>query len=216
MNPAETPATESGEVSKKGAKKLEAKLKKEAEKARKAAEREAAAKASGAGAAAEDLAKDNYGSFPKIYKTEATPVRLEAITETHIGQLVKVRGSLQNSRMQGAKIAFIELGKGNESIQGVLAVSPEGTPVSKQMVKWAGSIRLESIIWVEAKVEKPLEPVKSCTVATFELHIVKLFIVAAAPEMLPLSVATASKAVGDVEEEPDLSKDVAGEYSLTC
>jgi hypothetical protein len=215
---AATPAADSvpvaageAEVSKKGAKKAEAKAKKEAEKARKAAERETAAKAAGAGAATEDLAKDNYGSLPKLYKSEVPSVRLEALTESHVDQLVKIRGTLQNSRMQGAKIAFIELGKGNESIQGVLAVSPEGTPVSKQMVKWAGSVRLESIILVEAKVVAPKDPVKSCTIAGFELHIVKLYVVAAAPEMLPLSVATASRAVGDVEEEPDLSKDVAGE-----
>lgn len=210
---AEAPATDAapaegaGETSKKAAKKAEAKAKKEAEKARKAAEREAAAKAAGtATGPTEDLAKDNYGDLPKGWTSDAQRIRLEQITEEHVGQLVKVRGSIQNSRMQGAKIAFIELKKGTETIQGVLAVSAEGKPVSRQMVKWCGSLRLESCIMVEALVQKPLEPVKSATVSGFELHIRRLYVVAPAPEMLPISLATASRAVGGVDEEDDLSK----------
>lgn len=218
---AEAPASDSapvaegtGEQSKKGAKKAEAKAKKEAEKARKAAEREAAAKASGAGAATEDLAKDNYGALLKTYKSEAKRVRLEEITEEDVGQLIKIRGTLQNSRMQGAKIAFIELGKGGESIQGVMAVNPDGKPVSRQMVKWTGSVKLESVILVEALVQKPLEPVKSCSISGFELHIHKLYVVATAPETLPVSVATASRAVGGVDEDEDLSKAAEGTIYL--
>jgi aspartyl-tRNA synthetase len=200
-----------GEQSKKGAKKAEAKAKKEAEKARKAAEREAAAKqAGGAGGSGEDLAKDNYGDLPKNWSSEAERIRLEALDEKHIGKVAKIRGSLQNSRMQGAKIAFIELGKGDQTIQGVLAVSPEGKPVSRQMVKWAGSVKLESVIMIEALVQKPVEPVKSCTVSGFELHITKLYVVAPAPEMLPISVATASRAVGGIDEDDDLTKATAG------
>ena len=198
------------EVSKKGAKKAEAKAKKEAEKARKAAEREAVAKASGAGAAAEDLAKENYGALPKNYTSEAKRVRLEEINDSHVGQKIKIRGFLQNSRMQGAKMVFIELGKGGESIQGVMAASQEGKPVSKQMVKWTGSVKLESVILLEAVVEKPLDAVKSCTVSGYELHIHKLYVVATAPDTLPVSVATASRAVGDVDEEPALETATEG------
>lgn len=210
------PAEGGAEQSKKGAKKAEAKAKKEAEKARKAAEREAAAKASGAGAAAEDLAKENYGNISATYKSEAKRVRLEEITEQDVGQLVKIRGTLQNSRAQGAKIFFFQLGKGVETIQGVMAVSQEGKPISKQMVKWMGTVKLESIIMVEALVQKPLEPVKSCSISGFELHVQKLYIVASAPETLAVSVATASRAVGGVDEEEDLSKAAEGIYGPTC
>jgi aspartyl-tRNA synthetase len=203
-----TPAE--GEVSKKGAKKAEAKAKKEAEKARKAAEREAAARAAGgASGSGEDLAKDNYGDFPSKWASNTERVRPENITEKHVGKLVKIRGSLQNSRMQGAKMAFLELKKGTETIQGVLVVNTEGKPVSRQMVKWCGALRLESVIMVEALVQKPLEPVKSCTVSGFELHIQRLYVVAPAPEMLPISVATASRAVGGIDED-DLSATTAG------
>jgi len=64
---------------------------------------------------------------------------------------------------------------------------------------------------VEALVQEPVEPVKSCTISGFELHITKLYVVAPAPEMLSLSVATASRAVGGIDEEDDLSKATAGE-----
>lgn len=107
--------------------------------------------------------------------------------------------------INSVKIAFFQLGKGVETIQGVMAVSQEGKPVSRQMVKWMGSVRLESIITVEALVQKPLEPVNSCTISGFELHVQKLYIVATPPEYLAVSVATASRAVGGVDEDEDLA-----------
>lgn len=112
--------------------------------------------------------------------------------------------------MQGAKMAFIELSKGFESIQGVIATSPEGTPVSKQFVKWVGSVTLESTVLVEAKVVASPEPIKSCSITNFELHVTKFYVVSPAPAMLAFSMPTASTAVGSVEEMPDeLVKDTA-------
>jgi aspartyl/asparaginyl-tRNA synthetase len=85
--------------------------------------------------------------------------------------------------MQGAKMAFVELREvGSWAIQGVVAASAEGKPVSRQMVKWIGGIKLESYVVVEATVQKPLEPVKSCRVSEFELHLTKVYVVATAPE----------------------------------
>jgi aspartyl-tRNA synthetase len=192
-------------TSKKGAKKAEAKAKKEAEKARKAAEREAAAASSSTGAAAEDLAKENYGDL-KTAKGLPTGAftKLADIGETHIDQTIKLKGYIQNSRMQGAKMAFVELREmGSWAIQGVVAASAEGTPVSKQMVKWIGGIKLESYVVVEATVQKPLEPVKSCRVSDFELHLTKVYLAAPAPEVLGMGLATANRAVGSLAEQEE-------------
>lgn len=198
-------------TSKKGAKKAEAKAKKEAEKARKAAEREAAASSS-TSASAEDGAKDNYGD---VKTAPAMPAgafaKLADIGEGDVGKKVKLRGYIQNSRMQGAKMAFIELREVSSwAIQGVVAASQEGTPVSRQMVKWIGGLKLESYVLVEASVQKPLEPVKSCRVSEFELHIEKLYLVAAAPEMLSLGFATAGRAVGSLAEQEEVVEAVEG------
>lgn len=214
----EAAAPAEGEVSKKGAKKAEAKAKKEAEKARKAAEREAAAQASGGGAGAgPDLAVDNYGDFTaSSFKDGSVErVRLEAIGEQHIGKSIRVRGWIQNSRKQGAKMVFLELRKGGDwTIQAIASASADGTPVSKQMVKWVGGLNLESLVTVEATVQKPLEPVKSTKVSGFELHITKMYLVSAAPEQLPMSLATASVAVGGVNDEEDVAD--AAESKWTC
>ncbi|KAI1464609.1 aspartyl-tRNA synthetase [Daldinia caldariorum] len=189
--------------SKKGAKKAEAKAKKEAEKARKAAEREAAAAAQKAASGGnEDLAKDNYGDITPTTKVAADKVQLKHLGDQHIGKSVKLRAWIQNSRMQGAKMAFVELREErNWSIQGVISASAEGKPVSKQMAKWVGSIRLESFVLVEATVQKPLEPVKSCRVSDYELHLTKVYLIASGPEVLPLGLNAANRAISSFEDE---------------
>ncbi|KAI0110978.1 aspartyl-tRNA synthetase [Hypoxylon sp. NC0597] len=193
--------------SKKGAKKAEAKAKKEAEKARKAAEREAAAAAQKAASGGnEDLAKDNYGDISHetthTTRVAADKVQLKHLGDEHIGKTIKLRAWIQNARMQGAKMAFLELREErNWSIQAVVAASAEGKPVSKQMVKWVGALRLESFVLVEATVQKPLEPVKSCRVSNYELHITKAFLISAGPEVLPLGLNAANRAVASFEDE---------------
>ncbi|KAJ0371910.1 hypothetical protein COL154_000596 [Colletotrichum chrysophilum] len=203
---AAAPAGEEGgeKQSKKGAKKAEAKAKKEAEKAKRAAERqaaEAAAKAAG-GAGGEDLAKDNYGDVTPKTKVDAERVNLKAIGDDHVGKSIKLRAWIQNSRMQGAKMCFIELREERDwAIQGVIAASAEGKPVSKQMVKWIGGISLESFVLIEATVQKPLEPVKSCKVSNYELHITKLYVVAPGPESLAMSLAVSNRAISSFDDE---------------
>ncbi|KAH8802891.1 aspartyl-tRNA synthetase-like protein [Xylogone sp. PMI_703] len=201
-NPA-APAGEEGEKqSKKGAKKAEAKAKKEAEKAKRAAEREAAQAAAGGSGAGEDLAKDNYGDITPTTKLETEIVHLRDLGESHVGKTIRLRAWIQNARMQGAKMAFVELREeGSWAVQGVVAASPEGKPVSRQMVKWVGGLKLESFVMVEAIVQKPLEPVKSTKVSNYELHLQKVYLVAKAPDMLGLSLATANRAVGRLDEE---------------
>ncbi|KAK0730005.1 tRNA synthetases class II-domain-containing protein [Lasiosphaeris hirsuta] len=206
--PVETPTAEGAEdgasTSKKAAKKAEAKAKKEAEKARRAAERAAAASSSGTAAQAEDLAKENYGQ--ETHETKLSPnsveVTLKEISEEHVGKTVELRAWIQNSRAQGAKMVFVELREeGNWTIQGIAAANPEGAPVSRQMVKWVGGINPESFVVVEAVVQKPLEPVKSCKVSYFELHITKCFVHAPAPTMLGMTLAAANKPIANFSDE---------------
>jgi aspartyl-tRNA synthetase len=226
--PAAGPGGEEGgeKQSKKGAKKAEAKAKKEAEKARRAAEREAAAAASKAagGGGGEDLATENYGNVTNTTKVEAERINLKNITEEHIGKTIKVRAWIQNSRMQGAKMAFVELREErNWAVQGVVAASQEGTPVSRQMVKWIGSLELETFVLVEATVQKPLEPVKSVRVSNYELHLTKCYCIAPGPKVLGMSLAVSNRPVSSFEDEEPSQTDAekateeakAGVESLT-
>ncbi|KAK0656659.1 hypothetical protein B0T16DRAFT_385335 [Cercophora newfieldiana] len=205
--PAEPPVDageEGASTSKKAAKKAEAKAKKEAEKARRAAERAAAMAAQSSAAATEDLATENYGDETPETKlsTDAIDIHLKTLGEEHVGKKVQLRGWIQNSRMQGAKMVFVEIREeGNWTIQGIAAASPEGTPVGRQMVKWIGAVNLESFVIVEATVEKPLEPVKSCRVSDFEIHITKFFVHAAAPAVLGMTLAAANRPIANFSDE---------------
>ncbi|KAF5022392.1 hypothetical protein F66182_5565, partial [Fusarium sp. NRRL 66182] len=189
--------------SKKALKKAEAKAKKEAEKAKRAAEheaRQAAAKA--AAGSTEDLARDNYGDSTHLTKIDAERVKLRNLGDEHLGKTIKVRAWIQNARMQGAKMAFVELREERDwAIQGVVAASPEGTPVSKQMVKWIGALNLEGYVLVEARVEKPLEPVKSVKVSNYELHITKCYVISPGPQMLGMGLAVANRPVTNFDDE---------------
>jgi len=200
--PAEPPTGEAP-TSKKGAKKAEAKAKKEALKAQKAAELAARQASSSAAGGGEDLAKDNYGDAAGGLKlsSEATPLSLPSIGDDTAESTVRLHGWLQNSRMQGAKMCFVELRELQDwTIQGIVSASPEGTPVSRQMVKWVGSASLESFVVVEAALKKSPEPIKSCKVTGFELHITKFFVVAPAPAELGMTLTAANKAITSYDE----------------
>ncbi|KAI0600634.1 hypothetical protein F4775DRAFT_582570 [Biscogniauxia sp. FL1348] len=209
----ETPAQQS----KKGAKKAEAKAKKEAEKARKAAEREAAAAAQKAASGGnEDLAKDNYGDITPTTRINVEKVQLKKLGEEHLGKTVKLRAWIQNARMQGAKMAFVELREErNWTIQGVMSASAEGKPVSKQMVKWVGALNLESFVLVEATVQKPLEPVKSCRVSDYELHLTKCYQIAPGPEVLGLGLNASNRAIASFEDEDPSQPPTEGVENLS-
>jgi aspartyl-tRNA synthetase len=190
--------------SKKGLKKAEAKAKKEALKAQRAAElaaQQAAAKLS----LEDDPAKDSYGNkqvTAESFSKDAEEVEIRNLDESYNGKTVIVRAWLQNSRVQSAKMGFVELRKGgNWDIQGVIMASDKEPVVSKPMVKWVTSISPESFIAVEATVKKPLEPVKSCRVSTLELHITKCYVLAPAPAMLGMTMEAASQPIVNFSDE---------------
>ncbi|ROV93811.1 hypothetical protein VMCG_08830 [Cytospora schulzeri] len=192
--------------SKKALKKAEAKAKKEAEKAKRAAELEAQRAASAAKEAADDKAKDNYGDRD-VVKLEAPKVALKQYGDEHLGKTVKLRAWVQQSRMQGAKMCFVELRELEDwSIQGVIAANNEGEPVSKQMVKWVGAVSLESYVAIEGTVAKPLEPVKSCKVSNYELHITKMYCIARGPEMLGLTLGASNAAISSFEVDGQMQQ----------
>lgn len=99
-------------------------------------------------------------------------------------------------------MAFVELREERDwAIQGVVAANSEGAPVSKQMVKWIGSLNLEGYILVEAKVVKPQEPVKSVKVSNYELHIAKCYVISPGPQVLGMGLAVANRPVTNFDDE---------------
>lgn len=207
---AAAPEGEAG-PSKKALKKLQKEKEKAEAKAKRAAEHAAnQAAAQAAAGNTEDLAKDNYGDATAQTKVDAERVNLRSIDDSHIGKTIKLRAWIQNSRMQGAKMAFVELREERDwAIQGVVAANPEGKPVSKQMVKWIGAVNIESFVLVEGTIQKPLEPVKSVRVSNYELHITKLYVVARGPEVLGMGLAVANRPVANFDDAAEDAEDPA-------
>jgi aspartyl/asparaginyl-tRNA synthetase len=83
-------------------------------------------------------------------------------------------------------------------VQAVVAASEK---LSKQMVKYCGSVSTESTILVTGLVKRVKEPIKSASIKDFEIHVQKLFIEVKAEVPLPLQVEDAERPLPTAEDE---------------
>ena len=88
-----------------------------------------------------------------------------------------MRARVHTTRATGAKKCFFLLRQQQFTVQALLA--QDEAVVSKQMVKFAASVTVDSIIEVEAKVVAPPERIQSATVHDAELLIQSFFVVSA-------------------------------------
>ena len=154
-----------------------------------------------------DPLKDKYGVLPFIQSATEPEHRFQVkfakiceINSSLDGQMVKLRVRLQRSRIKG-KSGFLVLREGVYTIQACLFV--EEGKISKQMIDFAKSLRLESYIDITAKVQKVEKPVESCTQKDVELAIETLFLVVSAPKVLPFQMEDALRKVNPELEEDD-------------
>lgn len=186
---------EETEQSKKAAKKAA----KDAAKAAKKAEHKAAAAAEKGqqettGDEGKDYSVDRYGVTKMIQSTakhaERNFVMVHDLSSCGKDALVWVRGRVHTSRAKG-KQCFLVLRQQSSTVQCVLAVN-ENT-VSKQMVKFSGSVPRESIVDIKAKVVPVESKIESCTEQNLELHVEEIFLVSAAKAQLPLQIEDAAR-----------------------
>lgn len=173
------------------------KLAKEKEKAERIAKRQAEESAVKAQreAANIDHATLNYGNLPLVQSTERSGeirIQLSHLTVEDTGKEVLFRARMQNARVQGSKMCFMELRQQMHSIQALVVANAEGT-VSKQMVKWVAGISGESIVLVRGVVAKVSEPVKSASIADLEIHVKQAHVIHAADPQLPIQFSDASR-----------------------
>ncbi|OZJ04919.1 hypothetical protein BZG36_02636 [Bifiguratus adelaidae] len=187
-------------LSKSALKKLEKQREKEKKKAEIAAR--VAAEASSKEAAFVDYSKGRYGKLPLNQSAERTGQvreKIERINESREGETVWIRARLQTSRAQGNKMCFFVFRQGTATIQGLLLQSEK--EVSKVMMKYAQSIPSESIVLVEATIQKPVEDVQSCSVSKAELNVKQLFTVSEAQGRLPFSMEDSTRPETEFEQE---------------
>ena len=191
-------------LSKKAMKKYlkeQEKLKKKAERAaqleKEKMEREMASQLS-------DTASSHYGKLPLIQsatRTNEKRIKFDELnSETDVGTEVCFRARVHNTRQQGATLTFLTFRQQSELIQGLVKVNKEDGSVSKQMVKWCGSLNLESIVLVRGVVAKVDELIKSATIQDLEIHVKEIFIVSETPETLPILLEDASRSEREAED----------------
>lgn len=191
-------------LSKKAMKKYlkeQEKLKKKAERAaqleKEKMEREMASQLS-------DTASSHYGKLPLIQsatRTNEKRIKFDELnSETDVGTEVCFRARVHNTRQQGATLTFLTFRQQSELIQGLVKVNKEDGSVSKQMVKWCGSLNLESIILVRGVVAKVDELIKSATIQDLEIHVKEIFVISETPETLPILLEDASRSEREAED----------------
>lgn len=208
--PDRTNAAEEGE--KGPSKSALKKAAKEKEKAEKAAKRKAEEEAKKKEEDSNDVSKDDYGELHMIgsqpylpQANRATRVQLAEIAKKYgessqegAGAEIVFRASVENARNQSAKLSFLVFRQGLSTIQAVVAASDT---LSRQMVKFAGSIPAESVVLVHGLIERPKDPVKSTSIQHLEVHVKKLYIIAKADAQLPMQVADAERPIPEEGEE---------------
>lgn len=149
----------------------------------------------------EDFAVDNYGDFPLIVskeKIDRTIVDIGSLDETFSESVVWVRGRLHTNRAIGKQCFFV-LRQKQFTIQCLMQVSEN---VSKQMIKFTGSISKESIVDIQGLVKTAPTKIASCSQQTVEIQVNKIFVISRSEPVLPLQIEDASRPV-DVSEEGD-------------
>ena len=91
------------------------------------------------------------------------------------GQTVLARTRVHASRVQGSKMVFLNLRQRTDSVQALLALT-QGK-ISKQMVKWAAGLQMESIVLAEDAVKRTPEPITSVTIQDVELHLTQVILI---------------------------------------
>lgn len=164
---------------------------KEKEKAQRKAERET--KANDTSKVENDYAADKYGVLPinqSETRTGRVRVKVDDI-EKNEGKVILMRARVHTTRGKG-KQCFMVLRQQNKTVQALLAVNENS--ISKPMVTFAGRLKSDSIVLVEALVVKAFQEVSSCTVKHFELQIISVFVESDIHvEKLPFSVEDAQR-----------------------
>lgn len=104
--------------------------------------------------------------------------------------LVWVRGRVHATRSKG-KQCFLVLRQQSSTVQCVIAVNDK--TVSKQMVKFSGSVPRESIVDVRARVVPVAAKIEACTEQSLELHATEFYLVSPAKAQLPLQIEDAAR-----------------------
>ncbi|KAL3747968.1 hypothetical protein ACJRO7_016739 [Eucalyptus globulus] len=190
--------SEQPKLSKKAAKKEEAKL----EKLRRRLEASSAVSGAAEEEEEEDPLAANYGEvpLPDLQSKEEVGepyTEVGALGEGMQGRSVLVRGRAQAIRAVGKKMAFVVVRERGFTVQCVVT-EQEGS-VSRQMVKFVASLNRESIVDVRGTLTVPSSPIKGAS-QQVEIQVHKLHCVSKAFPTLPINLEGAARSEAEIEK----------------
>ncbi|KAK3439704.1 hypothetical protein EUGRSUZ_C03981 [Eucalyptus grandis] len=190
--------SEQPKLSKKAAKKEEAKL----EKLRRRLEASSAVSGAAEEEEEEDPLAANYGEvpLPDLQSKEEVGepyTEVGALGEGMQGRSVLVRGRAQAIRAVGKKMAFVVVRERGFTVQCVVT-EQEGS-VSRQMVKFVASLNRESIVDVRGTLTVPSSPIKGAS-QQVEIQVHKLHCVSKAFPTVPINLEDAARSEAEIEK----------------
>lgn len=178
-------------LSKKAIKKQQKEAEKEKRKAEVAAKLDAEAEAR----KADDYSSGCYGDLPLVQSKEKTGrvwTHIRELEVSKVGQTFLMRTRVHNRRGAG-KLCFLVLRQQYHTVQAVVSVSDA---VSKQMVRYASDLHLESVVDVTGVISAAPEKITGCTQQDIEIQVTKIFCVSKAMPQLPLQIEDAMRPEG--------------------
>jgi len=133
-----------------------------------------------------EIANVTIPRMPLLINSGEVRTRISTINASLDGTAVTLRARVHNLRLQGilalsfhqtvltslgSKMIFFELRQQTDTVQALLVQSKE---ISKQMLKFAGSITSESIILVRGTVKQSPIEINATTIKDAEVHIAEV------------------------------------------
>ena len=114
-----------------------------------------------------------------------------------VGETVWVRGRVASVRAKGNACFMVLRSKSFYTVQACHFKDADNPEESKKLIKFAGGLPLESIVDIQGEVVAA--DVKSCTQATVELKIQKVYAVSRAPPALPFLLEDAARPQAEID-----------------
>jgi len=148
----------------------------------------------------ESREQDIYGDLPMIQSIEVIPLNftsLKDLTAEDANKQIYVRARIHNSRAK-ANLAFLELRQNFTTIQAAVFKSDV---ITKEMIKYIGSVQKESIVDVLGTLKSVPQEIKGCSIKNLELHIERFYVINRSSNVLPFQLEDASRPITKKEEE---------------
>lgn len=153
----------------------------------------------------------SQGQDSKVYTNMAT---LGAPDGPVMGSKVWIRGRVTALRAKGNACFIVVRDGPYHTVQACHFKDKAALEQSKALLKFAGGLTLESIVDIHGTVVSA--EVKACSQGNVEIQMDKLFVVSAAPAMLPFLQEDGARSDAEIEASQSSDRPLVGVSSVIC